>query len=128
MDASAPALRGAHGVVGRSDISNGRIHVLAEIGRHTNPARRSLGDGGVGHARHHRSHIRPTSQSAAASTFTSGQVFASVGQSTVNVYDPTSGNQLGSLTDRTGEPYVAGTAWDAQGNLYVADDTNVRRR
>ena len=56
------------------------------------------------------------------SSFQNGQVFASVGGATVNEYDPTSGDLLNSLVDDTGEPYTAGTAWDAQGNLYVADD------
>ncbi len=54
----------------------------------------------------------------------SGQVFASVGNSTVNIYDPTSGNLLNALVDNTSEPYTAGSAWDANGNFYVTDDTN----
>src|ERR1700730_14745761 len=54
----------------------------------------------------------------------SGQVFASVGNSTVNIYDPSSGNLLNALVDNTREPYTAGSAWDANGNFYVTDDTN----
>ena len=45
---------------------------------------------------------------AGADTVTaSGQVFASVGNATINVYDQNSGNLLNSLTDSTGDPYVA---------------------
>ena len=55
--------------------------------------------------------------------FASGQVFASVGGGTVNVYDPASGSLLGSpITDNSGTTYNTGSAFDAQGNLYVADD------
>lgn len=65
----------------------------------------------------------PAKRAGAATVFQSGQVFASTGNSTVSVYDPSSGNLLTSLTDNTSEPYTAGTAWDSHGNLYVADDT-----
>jgi hypothetical protein len=62
---------------------------------------------------------------AHASTVTqSGQVFASVGFSNVNVYDPTSGNLLNTLNDGTGEEYTAGSAFDSNNNFYVADDLN----
>lgn len=54
--------------------------------------------------------------------FTSGQVFASVGGGTVNVYDPVSGALLGSMTDNSGTTYNAGSTFDANGNLYVTDD------
>ena len=54
--------------------------------------------------------------------FTSGQVFASVGGGTVNVYDPVSGALLGSTTDNSGTTYNAGSTFDANGNLYVTDD------
>ncbi len=47
--------------------------------------------------------------------FQSGQVFASVGNSTVNVYDPSSGNLLDSLVDNTSEPYTVDTAFNSQG-------------
>ena len=60
----------------------------------------------------------------ADTVFQSGQVFASVGFSTVNVYDAASAGQVSTLTDDTNEPYTAGTAFDAQGNLFVADDLN----
>ncbi len=51
----------------------------------------------------------------ASTVFASGQIFASVGTSTVNVYDPTSGNLLDSLVDNTSEPYTVGTAFNAAG-------------
>ena len=60
----------------------------------------------------------------AATVFAPGQVFASVGASTVNVYDPTSGDQVDTLNDGTNEPFTAGSAFDASGNLYVTDDIN----
>ena len=66
----------------------------------------------------------PNSAGADTTVFQSGQVFASVGFSTVNVYDGSSGNQITSLTDDTGEPYTAGSAFDAEGNFYVTDDIN----
>ncbi len=66
----------------------------------------------------------PSTKAGATTVFQSGQVFASTGAATVSVYDPSSGNLLSSLTDNTGEPYTAGTAWDSNGNLYVADDTS----
>ena len=65
-----------------------------------------------------------SSPAGADTVFQSGQVFASVGFSTVDVYDGASGGQVSSLTDDTDEPYTAGSAFDAQGNLYVADDLN----
>ncbi len=61
---------------------------------------------------------------ADTTVFQSGQVFASVGNSTVNVYDPSSGNLLDSLVDNTNEPYTVGTAFNSQGDLFVADDLN----
>jgi hypothetical protein len=61
---------------------------------------------------------------AAATVFSPGQVFASVGGSQVNVYDPTSGDLVDTLNDGTNEPYTAGSAFDANGNLYVTDDIN----
>src|ERR1700722_934366 len=60
----------------------------------------------------------------ASTVFAPGQVFASVGASQVNVYDPTSGDQVNTLNDGTNEPFTAGSAFDASGNLYVADDIN----
>ena len=66
-----------------------------------------------------------SSKPAGADTvFASGQVFASVGNSTVNVYDPTSGDLINTLNDGTDEPYTAGSAFDSSGNLYVTDDLN----
>ncbi len=56
--------------------------------------------------------------------FQSGQIFASVGNSTVNVYDPSSGNLLDSLVDNTSEPYTVDTAFDSKGDIFVADDVN----
>ena len=66
--------------------------------------------------------ISPGKPASAATVFQSGQVFASVGNSTVNVYDPTSGDQVTSLNDGLNEPYTAGSVFDASGNFYVADD------
>ena len=54
----------------------------------------------------------------------SGQVFASVGNSTVYAFDPASGDQVATLQDDTDEPYTAGSAFDANGNFYVTDDIN----
>ena len=68
-----------------------------------------------------------TPKSAGADTpavFSSGQVFASVGSSTVNVYDPMTGDLIDSLNDGTNEPYTAGSAFDSNGNFYVTDDLN----
>ena len=65
-----------------------------------------------------------SSKPAGATTqFTSGQVFASVGNSAVNVYSQGSGNPLlESLNDGQDEPYTAGSAFDSSGNFYVTDD------
>jgi hypothetical protein len=69
--------------------------------------------------------ISPAEKAGADGTvFQSGQVFASVGFSQVNVYDASSGNLLSTLTDDTNEPYTTGSAFDASGNFYVADDYN----
>ena len=69
--------------------------------------------------------ISPAKKAGADTTvFTSGQVFASVGFSKVNVYDPSSGNLINTLTDDTNEPYTTGSAFDANGNFYVTDDLN----
>jgi len=68
-----------------------------------------------------------TPKSAGADTptvFQSGQVFASVGNSTVYTFDPASGDQVATLQDNTDEPYTAGSAFDANGNFYVTDDVN----
>jgi hypothetical protein len=68
-----------------------------------------------------------TPGSAGADTptvFQSGQVFASVGDSTVYSFDPASGDQVATLQDNTDEPYTAGSAFDADGNFYVTDDIN----
>ncbi len=60
----------------------------------------------------------------AATVFAPGQVFASVGSSQVNVYDPTSGAVDTTLNDGTNEPFTAGSAFDSNGNFYVTDDIN----
>ncbi len=65
---------------------------------------------------------KPAGAANPPNPFASGQVFASVGGGTVNVYDPSSGNLLGSMTDNSGTSYNAGTTFDANGNLYVTDD------
>ncbi len=68
--------------------------------------------------------ISPANKAGADSgtVFATGQVFASVGFAQVNVYDPSSGNQLNTLTDSSGTAYTAGSAFDANGNFYVTDD------
>jgi hypothetical protein len=66
-----------------------------------------------------------SSKPAGADTpiFASGQVFASVGNSAVNVYSAGSGNPLvARLNDGLQEPYTAGSAFDSSGNFYVTDD------
>ena len=66
-----------------------------------------------------------SSKPAGADTpiFASGQVFASVGNSAVNVYSQGAGNPLVTrLNDGQQEPYTAGSAFDSSGNFYVADD------
>jgi hypothetical protein len=69
--------------------------------------------------------ISPAKKAGADTTvFASDQVFASVGFSAVNVYDPSSGNLISTLTDDTNEPYTTGSAFDAAGNFYVTDDLN----
>jgi hypothetical protein len=73
----------------------------------------------------------PGSPARADTVFASGQVFASVGFSTVNVYDGTSGAQVGTpLVDSTPPvdsmgniQYNTGSAFDSNNNLYVADDS-----
>lgn len=62
-----------------------------------------------------------TQQARADTTFATGQVFVSVGFGEVDVYDPASGNQLSALVDSTNSQYTAGTAFDANGDLFVAD-------
>ena len=68
--------------------------------------------------------ISSPKKAGADTVYASGQVFASVGNATVNVYDQNSGDLINSLTDSTGDPYVAGSAFDASGDLFVADDLN----
>ena len=68
--------------------------------------------------------VGKSSVARADTVFQSGQVFASVGFSTVNVYDQASGGQITSLVDSTGEPYTAGSVFDSSGNFYVTDDTS----
>jgi hypothetical protein len=64
-------------------------------------------------------------QPARADTvFASGQVFISTGFGEVDVYDPASGNMINSLIDATNSQFVAGTAFDANGNIFVADGTS----
>src|ERR1700684_705940 len=66
-----------------------------------------------------------SSKPAGADTpvFASGQVFASVGNSAVNVYSQGAGNPLVTrLNDGLQEPYTAGSAFDTSGNFYVTED------
>jgi hypothetical protein len=67
--------------------------------------------------------ISPAKKAGADTTvYQSGQVFASVGFSQVNIYDPGSGDLINTLTDDTNETYTAGSAFDSSGNFYVTDD------
>ena len=54
----------------------------------------------------------------------SGNVYASVGNSNVNVYDAASGSLINTLNDGTGEAFTAGGVFDSHNNFYVTDDTN----
>ncbi len=63
----------------------------------------------------------PAKPAGASTVFASGQVFASVGSASVNVYDPSTANQVNTLTDSTGSVLTGGSAFDAKGDLYVAD-------
>ncbi len=66
-----------------------------------------------------------TAKPARADTvFQSGQVFVSTGFSEVDVYDNNTANQITSLIDNTNSDVTAGTAFDANGNFYVADGTS----
>jgi hypothetical protein len=73
----------------------------------------------------------PGSPARADTVFASGQVFASVGFSTVGVYDGSSGAQVGQpLVDSTAPvdslgnvQFNTGSAFDSNNNLYVADDS-----
>ncbi len=56
----------------------------------------------------------------ADTVFSSGQVFVSYGFGDVDVYD-TGGNYLTSLTDTTGSQFTAGSAFDSQGDVFVAE-------
>jgi hypothetical protein len=67
--------------------------------------------------------ISPAKKAGADTTvFQSGQVFASVGFSQANIYDPGSGDLVNTLTDDTNETYTAGSAFDSSGNFYMTDD------
>src|SRR6185437_11712412 len=79
--------------------------------------------------------ISPSSPARADTTFASGQVFASTGFSTVNVYDGNSGSHLSSLVDSTpqlvpqldgtmGPSFTTGSVFDSNNNFYVTDDSN----
>ena len=60
----------------------------------------------------------------ASTVFQSGEIFASVGNSTVDTYNPSTGGQIATLVDNLNEPYTNGSAFDAAGNFYVTDDIN----
>ncbi len=66
----------------------------------------------------------PGGAAHADTLFLSGQVFASVGFSTVNVYDRGAQDPSSSLVDDTGELYTTGSAFDANDNFYVTDDSS----
>jgi hypothetical protein len=64
-----------------------------------------------------------SSAPAGAATVTStGEVLASVGNGVIDGYNPTSGSQVATLNDGTGDLYNLGSAFDSSGNLYVTDD------
>jgi hypothetical protein len=52
--------------------------------------------------------------------FVVGDVFASVGNSTVNVFTPT-GTSVCSLTNTSGTTFTTGSAFDSSGNFYVTN-------
>ena len=64
----------------------------------------------------------PAKPAAASTVFASGQVFASVGSAIGQRLRPSDGQQLNTLTDSSADTYTAGSAFDAKGDLYVADD------
>lgn len=57
---------------------------------------------------------------ACASPFVVGDVFASVGSSTVNVYTPT-GTLVCSMNDASGATFTTGSGFDSAGNFYVTN-------
>ena len=65
--------------------------------------------------------LGPAKPAGASTVFASGQVFASVGSASVSVYDPATAKENGTLTDSTGSALTGGSAFDAKGDLYVAD-------
>lgn len=61
---------------------------------------------------------------ACGTAYTLGDVFASVGSSTVNVYTPT-GTTVCTLNDASGTTYTTGSGFDSSGNFYVTNfDSN----
>ena len=57
---------------------------------------------------------------ACSSPYVKGDVFASVGSSTVDVFTPT-GSLLCSLNDGTGSTFTTGSGFDSAGNFYVTN-------
>ncbi len=57
-------------------------------------------------------------------SYPDGEIYASVGDSDVDIYDPSTGDLESTLDDGTDEPYTTGSAFDSHGNFYVTDDTN----
>jgi hypothetical protein len=57
---------------------------------------------------------------ACSSAYVGGDVFASVGSSTVNVYTPT-GALVCTLNDGSGTTFTTGSGFDASGNFYVTN-------
>jgi len=54
-------------------------------------------------------------------SYRNDDVYASIGFSEVDVYNPTSGDLVTTLTDSTGAQYTIGSAFDATGHFYVTD-------
>ncbi len=64
--------------------------------------------------------IDGTSAAPCNTPFVKGNVFASVGDSTVDVFTPT-GTLVCTLNDTTGATFTTGSAFDAAGNFYVTN-------
>jgi RHS repeat-associated protein len=79
--------------------------------------------GGSATSKPPKGHVEPLLTPGSSGSFARGQVFASVGYSTVNVYDPKTGDEVNTLVDDTDEPYTTGSAFDASDDFYVTDDT-----
>jgi hypothetical protein len=64
--------------------------------------------------------VAPASAAPCSSPFVKGDVFASVGSGTVDVFTPT-GVSVCSLNDGTGAEFTTGSGFDKAGNFYVTN-------